>query len=304
MATTRRRKRRKRRGRRIVLTMLTFLIVVGAIIASITVFLKVADIEVKGLTKYEATDVVATSGIEVGDNMFAINKFDVAEQILNQYPYIETIKIRRKLPDTFVFEITERVPAAFVEAEGKRWLLDSSAYVLEMLPENELLSVSKIKGGTVIVPQPGKELVFEKSEQLEALKKVLDAVENAEIADKIRRIEIEKFYDIKIVYEDRFLISLGDSDNLPRKIEMIKAVIAELSDYERGTLNVSAVKKTVFLPDMGIDLSDGETVLPEESENESTTEVPQEENGSVSSDTSEDTQASGESSETSSLGEG
>ena len=179
MATgARRRRRKKRKERRLILTIFTFLIVVGAIITSITVFLKVADIEVKGLTKYDEDDIIATSGIKVGDNMFAVNKFNVAEKILNEYPYLKTIKIRRKLPDTFIFEITERSPLAYISADGKKWLIDGSAYILEMLPADAKPEFPEIVGATAVVPECGKQLVLSKSEQLDALKKVLPALEN------------------------------------------------------------------------------------------------------------------------------
>lgn len=276
MATTRRR-RKKRKERRIILTIFTFLVVIGAIIGSITVFLKVADIEVEGLTRYKKDDVIKTSGIKVGDNMFAINKFEVAEKILNAYPYLETIKIRRKLPDTFVFEITERVPAAYIQADGKSWIIDGKAHILKMLEEDEMVDLPKIIGGTAVVPTVGKELVLSKTEQSDALKKVLAALKKSGIAEKIRRIEIEKFYDIKMVYEDRFMVSFGDSETFPRKIEMLKAVIAQLSDVDRGTINVSAVKKASFLPDVGIDLSEKGNPSAE-TEKEETTETSTDEN--------------------------
>lgn len=275
MATTRRR-RKKRKERRIILTIFTFLVVIGAIIGSITVFLKVANIEVEGLTRYKKEDIIKTSGIKVGDNMFAVNKFDVAEKILNEYPYLETIKIRRKLPDTFIFEVTERVPAAYIQADGKSWIIDGKAYILKMVSEDEEINLPKIIGATAVVPTVGKELVLSKTEQSEALKKVLAALKKSGIAEKIKRVEIEKFYDIKMVYEDRFMVSFGDSETLPRKFEMLKAVIAQLSDVDRGTINVSAVKKASFLPDVGIDLSEKGKASTETANGEETDTVTEE----------------------------
>ena len=278
MATgARRQRRKKRKERRLILTIFTFLIVIGAIITSITVFLKVADIEVKGLTKYDKDDVIAISGIKVGDNMFAINKFDVAEKILNEYPYLKTIKIRRKLPDTFIFEITERSPMAYISADGKKWLIDENAYILEMLPADAAPELFEIIGATAIVPETGKQLVLSKSEQLDALKKVLPALKNSGMAKNMKRVEIEKFYEVKMVYEDRFLIEFGDSETFPRKLEMLKAVIAQLDEDDRGTINVSAVKKASFLPNMGIDLlhDNEKTSSPQEETTTEGTELPE-----------------------------
>lgn len=257
MATrNRRRRRRRRRNGGFILTLLTICIVVAAIVMSGTVFLKVADISVSGSTRYDSKDIIATSGIETGDNMFMINKFDVANRILEKYPYIESIKIRRRLPDTFLFNIKEREPAAYIENAGNRWLIDKNAYLLEMLSSEAETVVPKISGAQITTPQAGARIVLKNENQLMPLCEVLSALEFSELSKNVRRIEIEKLYDIRIVYEDRFLVSLGDTEELTRKIEMLKAVLNELAEFDKGTINVSAIKEARFKPNSKIDLSE------------------------------------------------
>ena len=53
-----RRRRRKKRNGSFVLSLLTFLIVIGAIVASVTVFLKVAEVQVSGSVRDPAADIV------------------------------------------------------------------------------------------------------------------------------------------------------------------------------------------------------------------------------------------------------
>lgn len=293
MAGRKYKKRRKRRGGGFILSLLTFAVVVGAIITSITVFLKVADIEVSGITRYEAADIIATSGIESGDNLFAINKFEVAEKILDEYPYVEQIKIRRRLPDTFTFEIVERVPAAYIEGEGSRWLIDNNAYIVELLSADSSVKVPKITGCEVVTPHEGSELVLKNEDQLTALKEVLTSLRKTEMTEKTVRVDIGKLYDINIVMGDRFLIELGDSQDLSAKIRMLNAVLAELGEYDKGTINVSAIKEARFRPDINIDLSEKDVVqanpeedkTAEESGGEENTEA---ENGDESEEASED----------------
>ena len=259
------RRRKKRRGGSFILSLLTFCIVVAAIVMSVTVFLKVAKIEVSGLTKYDPNDIIETSGIKLGDNMFIMNKFEIANRILQTYPYIEQIKIRRRLPDTFTFEITERTAAAYVLHEGNCWLVDKKGYLLEMVADVENMNIPKITGVEVLGPYAGGELVLKDAAQLPPLREVLDALTVSEMGGKIVRIDLETLYDIKIVYEDKFLVNLGDTNELPRKIEMLRAVIEQLADFDRGTINVSAVKEARFRPNAGIDLSeDGEKAEKEE----------------------------------------
>lgn len=272
MAARRRRKRRKKSGG-FILSLLTFCVVVGAIIASVTVFLKVAEVQVTGTTRYSAADIVESSGIEVGDNMFMVNKFEVAEKILNEYPYIEQIKIRRKLPDTFTFEITERVASAYIESDGNRWLIDNNTYILEMLEPEEQVNVPKITGGEVLTPSAGSALILKSEEQLPVLKEVLTTLRYTGMSENITRVEIDKLYDINLVYGERFLVVLGDAASLSKKIEMLRAVTGELADYDKGTINVSAVKEARFKPNASIDLSEkSPSQTPEEAQPPQTSE--------------------------------
>ncbi len=261
------------------MSLLTFCIVIAAIVMSVTVFLKVAEIEVSGTTRYEAADIIQTSGIKTGDNMFMINKFDVAEKILDRYPYIEQIKIRRRLPDKFTFEIIERTPAAFVIADDNRWLIDKKGYILERVGNDEVVKVPKITGVEVATPYAGGELVLKNEAQLLPLREVLNSLSSSGMTENTTRIEIAKLYDINIIYGDRFLVSLGDTTELPRKIEMLKAVIGELAEFDKGTINVSAIKEARFKPNTNIDLSEKlpqEEVAPPPSE-----ETPEEENAEL-----------------------
>ncbi len=254
MAT--RRRRRKKRNGSFVLSLLTFLIVIGAIVASVTVFLKVAEVQVSGSVRYPASDIIESSGIKTGDNMFLVNKFEVAEKLLSEYPYIEQIKIRRRLPDTFLFEITERVAAAYVVSDGNRWLIDNNAHILERIAPDAEVKVPKISGCEVMTPFAGSPLVLKNEDQLPVLREVLTALRYTEMTGNTSRVEIDKLYDIKLVYGDRFLIVLGDASELAKKIEMLRAVIGQLNDFDKGTINVSAVKEARFRPDSAIDLSE------------------------------------------------
>ena len=267
MAARNRRRRRRRRSGGFILTLLTICIVVAAIVMSGTVFLKVAEISVTGSERYDPKEIIATSGIETGDNMFTINKFDVANRILDKYPYIESIKIRRKLPDKFVFQIKEREPAAYIENSGNRWLVDKYGYLLEMLSGEDEVKVPKISGIGITTPQAGERIIPENENQLLPLCEVLSALKTSELLGNVGRIEVGKLYDVKIVYGDRFLISLGDTEELSRKIEMLHAVIGELNEFDKGTIDVSEVKKARFKPNTNIDLSE-KIQTPRYSENE------------------------------------
>lgn len=284
MASRKYKKRRRKKGGGFILSLFTFLIIIGAIIASVTVFLKVADVQVTGTARYDASDIVEVSGIETGDNMFLINKFEVAERILDKFPYVEQIKIRRRLPDTFTFEITERVPCGYIEADGNKWLIDNNAYILERIKDEGEIKVPKITGGDVVTPRAGNELILKNSDQLPVLKEVLTTLRHSGMVENITRVELAKLYDINVVYAKRFMVALGDTTQLSKKIEMLRAVVEQLADYDKGTINVSAVKEARYKPDNNIDLSEKPSE-PGKTENtdasEPASETPEEETATV-----------------------
>ncbi|MPN31742.1 hypothetical protein SDC9_179216 [bioreactor metagenome] len=73
-------------------------------------------------------------------------------------------------------------------------------------------------------------------------------MEKQEIIDTVYLIDLSDEFNIKLNYEDRMVVSLGDVASLERKIEYFKAVAAEIGESEKGTLDVSNPQKASFLP--------------------------------------------------------
>lgn len=247
-------RRRRRRGGGFFATLLTACIIVGALVASVTVFLKVADFEVVGAKTYEPAKIIAASGIQIGDNLFSVNKFDVARNILGEFPYIGAVNIRRRFPDTFVFEITERKQAAFIQAEKLRWLIDKDGYILESIPADQQVALPAVAGATMLAPSPGTRIAFKEEDSLRVLSQVLSAIESGGIVNKIGKVDVSKLYNLTITYENRFVVVLGTEEDLDKKIRMLKAVVEQLEATDRGTINLSDVKQARFQPNANIQM--------------------------------------------------
>lgn len=248
-----RRRRKKRRGLRVFLTLLTFCIVIGAIIASLTVFLKVSKIEVNGATKYKKEDIIATSGIQKGDNLFGINKFNVSSVILKKYPYIETIKITRRLPDTFVFDVTERVICGYIDVSDQRWIVDKFGYLLERVPQKTQVKGAKILAGEpALAPNVGSKINWTENEKLNALITIFKELDTYKMTPKVGQVDVSMLYQLSFSYDNRLRVVLGTTEDLPKKLKMFHAVLEKLSPTDRGTVNLSNVKQARFAPNASI----------------------------------------------------
>ena len=104
-------RKRRRKGNNILwyLLILVFM-VTTTIVLTTTVFFKIKNIAVAGSEHYDDRSLIISSGILLEENMFRLKDQQIKEKLIEEYSYISKVKIRRKLPDTIVLEITEATP--------------------------------------------------------------------------------------------------------------------------------------------------------------------------------------------------
>lgn len=90
MARRRHSNRRRRRGNfGFLYKLLSVLVICAAVVMALTLFFRVDTIEVTGTERYTEKDVIEASGIQLGDNLFLLNKYEAARSIAEQLPYID-----------------------------------------------------------------------------------------------------------------------------------------------------------------------------------------------------------------------
>ncbi len=243
-------RRRRRRGAKIFWSLVTFLIVVGAIVASLTVFLKVARIEIEGISRYTSEEIIETSQIKVGDNLFGINEFAVRDKILGDYPYIEDVKITRRLPDGFLFTVIERIPCGYIEANDCKWIVDSKGFLLERMEKEEEISGAVIVAAEELLsPVAGGEINWSTVEKKSALVAMLAALREKNMLEKVNKADVSELHAVRFVYDNRLTVNLGSADNIEKKLNMFEAVLPQLAPTDRGRINLSNISEARFTPE-------------------------------------------------------
>ena len=113
--------------------MLSVLVICVAIIAALTLFFRVNQIEVTGQQRYTTEQGQEASEIQIGDNLILLNKYDAAGSIVETLPYVEDTRINRKLPSTLVIEVTECGTPVAVVQDGYTWLISSRGKIVDQL---------------------------------------------------------------------------------------------------------------------------------------------------------------------------
>ena len=102
------RRGRRNKGRFSFLFKLLFIVaVVAAMTMGATVFFKVEQVVVEGNQRYTVEEVDQASGIQIGDNLFRLNKYQIKNDILRTLPYVEGVSIVRRLPSTIAITVHE-----------------------------------------------------------------------------------------------------------------------------------------------------------------------------------------------------
>lgn len=255
----RRSRRRRRRGRfGFLYKLLSIVLILAAIVAGCIVFFRVEEVTVIGSTVYTDEEIIAAAEVELGDNLFLIGKIATGTKIVNRLPYIDTVNVRRALPDTLVITVTECTPVGVLEGEeGTWWVIDSMCKLLEC-GGNELLGeYPQISGLTALMPSEGGRLAVsvEESAKLDSLKQLLAALDDWEMLPQVRDIDLSGGSEIRMTYEERFSVRLPMySDDFHLLAHTLQLAAAQLNAGQTGTIDLTGIDLTAgevgsFIPD-------------------------------------------------------
>lgn len=246
----RRRNRRRRRGRfSFLLKLFAFLVAAAAMVAAITLFFRMDHIVVSGNERYSEQEVVAASGLSTGGNLYFLNKFDVKEAIFAQLPYVEEVRINRKLPDTLLIEVRECKAVAGVGTPGGIWLISDQGKLLEEVsapPEDcPLLTGAELTDPVASRPMDlGETAAYRAGVVLTLLR----ASEERHMRENIGQIDMADETALSFTYLGRFTVRFPWTADVGYKLESLATVVDYLEDNETGRIDLMTEGKASFIP--------------------------------------------------------
>lgn len=230
-------RQRKIRKRRIRITFFIFiflLICVGAIL-SLTVFFPIKNIDISGSSVYSSAELQKASGINIGDNLFVVSGAQVESSLKTRLPYVESIELKRKLPDTLIITVTDADKYACYSTDGKNYLVSRSGWVLEEIAEVPADVFAVI--GANISCEVGSKAEFSEENSETLVNTIADSAETLGL--KLNSVDIGSSVDLTLKVEGRFNVNLGTSNNLEEKLKHLKGMIKTMSEEQSGRINLS-----------------------------------------------------------------
>lgn len=218
-------KKRKATFRIIKWTTLVVLLLGGGIYFLLSPFFNIKSITTSGNEKILSEELISLSGIQLEENTFKISKSKV-EQAIKTNAYVETIKVKRKLPDKIELQIVERKPAYMLTLGNAYVYINKQGYLLEI--SKTALELPTITG--FLTPEDqieaGKRLCAEDLQRLSSVIQIMDAANNNEIGKLVTKINIsDKQNYILELKSEKKTAHIGDTSNLSTKMLYIKTVI-------------------------------------------------------------------------------
>lgn len=219
-------------------------------IAAVTLFFRMDHVVVTGVERYTEQDVLDASGMELGTNLYYINKNDVKKRIFTQLPYVEEIRINRKLPDTMLIEVRECRESAGVEYGESVWLISEGGKLLEQT-DAAPQGCPLIAGGVLVAPEASAQARFTEDEAYRAdvALTLLREAERRGMRGNISRIDISDETALAMDYLDRFTVRLPWTADIGYKLDSMATAIGYLEENETGRINLMTDGKVSFIPE-------------------------------------------------------
>ncbi len=216
---------------------------------------KIDFIEVNGQSIYSREEIIESSGIKSGENLFLCNLSLAEKKIDSANPFIDNVKIKRKIPNKIIIQADgAEAGFAFRNQDNNIFIVSKRNKIIEQtedIPENVL----EIRGAELESYNIGDRIVYKN----QAIKNIVDEIIEVTMEDNltIDKIDITDITGISFRYDHRIKVFLGMPDDFDYKIATAKEILEnKINEQERGKLDVSSIKnggKSVFSPDYMID---------------------------------------------------
>lgn len=225
-------KKKETKKKRIIKKILKWTTIIIVLLVALVLFImsplfNVTEVIVIGNNGVPTETIISLSQIEIGGNIYKTSK-EIIRKGIKENAYIESVEVRRKLPNKIELEVKERKTSYMVEYGGSYIYINNQGYILEVA--NEMLDVPIIEGCTTNTEelQVGNRLNREDLTRLEMILKIMESKESNEILEKINRINIEdkQNYTLKME-EEKKTVYLGSASNLSSRMLYLKAVLED-----------------------------------------------------------------------------
>ena len=242
---------KERKKKRKVARIILFFVIFGAMIAGVYLLLtlkafNLENVELNETTKYSKEDIVNKAGIEVGKNIF-IEYFTSDRKAVTTLPYVESIKLKLKLPNGIKIDVVERTCKYFAydKDNNKFFSLSDDGYILEEVDINSKKNDEILLTGVTFDDEVmlGKKINDTDLSKIEIYKKIEKEFKKDEISGKITKVSFENSLTT-ITINDKLNIIFPNDTDLEYKMVFLKTILQSIAEDSVGVIDMTKTRPT------------------------------------------------------------
>lgn len=243
-------KKGKKRKKRTLKIIFTFFLI-GFLIAGIYLLLtletfNIKDINLNETEKYSKQEIIEKSGLNIGKNIF-LEFFKCDRKTVTTLPYVESIKLKLKLPNIINIEVVERTGKyyAYDKDNNVFYKLSEDGYILENVDinsksEDEILIIGITFDNEVML---GKKINDIDLSKLNIYKKIEKEFTKNDISGKITKVSFENSLTT-ITINDKLSVIFPNDTDLEYKMTFFKTILKNIPDDSVGVIDMTKTRPT------------------------------------------------------------
>lgn len=199
---------------------------------SVTVWFPVKNVQISGSEIYADTELVSALDINEKENLLLLNEESLLAKLQKDFPYINSLSLKKKLPDTAVIKVND-VKSFYSFSNGEETFITNNS--LRIL-NGEIKTTAPIlvncewnKKGNVIE--------LKNKDYAEIINYLFSEFETANIA--FNSVSFSNIGNVTVKIDGRFVAELGDKDKLSEKLPRLYAMIKEIGADKQGKIKLS-----------------------------------------------------------------
>lgn len=219
-AKKKQRKAAKRRKLTPFLIVVSVFIFAAAVYLCLTMLFNVDRVIIEGNTLYEERDLIETSGIEKGENLFEVDIAYAEDKLYSVYSYVEEVEVKRSFPNAVTITIVEATPFSVIEEADGYTLVSAGGKVLERGLEEVPDGMLSVRGLSTVTSTE------DDIKRMELMKKIINTMQKLEMEDYVF-LDLSDTLEITMIYDNRVKVNLGNELELEYKLQFADNVVSE-----------------------------------------------------------------------------
>ncbi len=270
-------KRRKRLSAYIVYYVI-FGILAAVILAvlSTTVLFNLSKYKITGDTVYKEQQIIDAAGVNVGDNLILMDVGTIRQRLIDRLPYVDKVEVSRNIftcaleiklnPATAIANVKKNNVYYLVSENGRIMNAElktpdkscvvvtgfdpeyaSSGDFLSVTDEGSRNMLSKLLRAVKTYDGIDDEDEYEAQQKYDNVFTLINLCKEVGISEHITTIDVTSIYSIRLTYDNKLTLELGDFNDAKLKLTVAKNLIDKGEfDGEKGTLILSQLSENEY----------------------------------------------------------